>query len=101
MEVPGVERRERVEQGHDPGRCDELNGQHEDGGGDPAPEPGERPRPLEEPEDDGEQRAPQDDGEQDALEEIGHECRRRRTVEPVSRFDAERGVDAERQAEQR
>ena len=100
VQVAAVERRELVEERHDPGGRDELHGQHEDGGGDPAPEPGQRPSPLEEREDHGQQQAAEQGGEDQALQGVGDERARGGAVEAVARLDDEGRIRPERQAEQ-
>ena len=100
VQVAAVERGEGVEERHDPARRDELDGQQERRGGDPAPEPGRRPRPLEEREDDGQQQAAEQGGQRQALQRVGGEGGRGGAVEAVARLDDEGGVRPERQAEQ-
>ena len=99
MQVAAVEGRELVEERHDPGRRDELDGEHERGGGDPAPEPRQWPGPLEEREDDGQQRAAEQGGEHQALQGVGDERSHGRAVEAVAGLDDEGRVRAEGQAE--
>ena len=99
MQLAAVERREGVEERHDPGRRHELHDEHDGRRHEPTPEPGQRPGPLEEGQHDGEQRAAEHQREQQALEEIGHERGRRRAVESVPLLDDERRVDPKREAQ--
>ena len=100
MQVAAVERRELVEERHDPGRRDELDGEREHRGRDPAPEPRQRSGPGEEPEDDGQQQAAEQGGQDQALQGVGDEGRGGCPVEPVACLDDERRVHAKREAEQ-